>query len=104
MDPAWSPSHVDAETARNIWIRDPSQPQRLGLTVNAWRDIYVYRNGRQDLSKRPIHVGSVDPMPGMQTISMADHDNHARQTENSFSWILQESPMGARGNHPGFCE
>lgn len=83
MGPAWSPSHGDTETARNIWVRYPSQPQRVGLhcfsTVKAWQDIYGHRNGRQDLSNHPIHVGSVDPMPSVQTISMADHDNHARQ-------------------------
>lgn len=83
MGPAWSPSHGDTETVRNIWVRYPSQPQRVGLhcfnTVKAWQDIYGHRNGRQDLSNHPIHVGSVDPMPGVQTISMADHDNHARQ-------------------------
>jgi cytochrome P450 len=55
-------------------------PNELAFnTVDAWQDIYGHRNGRKDLSKHPIHVGAVDPMPGVQTISMADHDNHARQ-------------------------
>lgn len=45
----------------------------------AWQDIYGHKNGRKDLNKHPIHVGAVDPIPGVSTISMADHDNHARQ-------------------------
>lgn len=55
-------------------------PNELAFnSVQAWTDIYGHRNGRQDLDKDPIHVGAVDPMPGVQTISMADHANHARQ-------------------------
>ncbi|KAG9230345.1 putative Isotrichodermin C-15 hydroxylase [Amylocarpus encephaloides] len=48
-------------------------------TVQAWTDIYGHRNGRQDLNKDPIHVGAVDPLPGVSTISMAGHADHARQ-------------------------
>jgi cytochrome P450 len=48
-------------------------------SAQAWTDVYGHRNGRQDLSKDPIHVGAVNPVPGVSTISMADHDNHARQ-------------------------
>ena len=55
-------------------------PEELTFnTAAAWNDIYGHRNGRQDLEKHPIHVGAVDPVPGVSTISMADHDNHARQ-------------------------
>lgn len=55
-------------------------PNELAFTsVAAWNDIYGHRNGRQDLNKDPIHVGSVDPMPGVSSISMADHKTHARQ-------------------------
>lgn len=55
-------------------------PNELAFnSVGAWQDIYGHRNGRKDLNKHPIHVGAVDPIPGVQTISMADHDNHARQ-------------------------
>jgi cytochrome P450 len=31
------------------------------------------------MAKDPIHVGAVDPVPGVSTISMADNDTHARQ-------------------------
>ncbi|QDS74784.1 hypothetical protein FKW77_001909 [Venturia effusa] len=48
-------------------------------SVLAWNDIYGHRIGRRDYAKDPIHVGAVDPMPGVSTISMADHDTHARQ-------------------------
>lgn len=55
-------------------------PNELAFnSVQAWTDIYGHRTGRLDLSKDPIHVGAVDPMPGVQTISMADRENHARQ-------------------------
>lgn len=55
-------------------------PNELAFnTVQAWQDIYGHKLGRPDLEKDPIHVGSVDPVPGAQTISMADRENHARQ-------------------------
>jgi cytochrome P450 len=55
-------------------------PNELAFnSVQAWTDIYGHRTGRRDYAKDPIHVGAVDPMPGVSTISMADHDTHARQ-------------------------
>lgn len=48
-------------------------------TAAAWQDIYGHRNGRKDLIKHPIHVGAVDPIPGVASISMADRETHARQ-------------------------
>lgn len=55
-------------------------PNELAFnTHQAFQDVYGHRNGRKDLGKHEIHVGAVDPMPGVSTISMADHDNHARQ-------------------------
>ena len=55
-------------------------PNELAFnSPQAWQDIYGHRAGRLDLEKDPIHVGAVDPVPGVSTISMADRDNHARQ-------------------------
>lgn len=55
-------------------------PNELSFnTVQAWQDIYGHKAGRLDLEKDPIHVGAVDPVPGVSTISMADRANHARQ-------------------------
>ncbi|KYG41641.1 hypothetical protein M433DRAFT_75432 [Acidomyces richmondensis BFW] len=55
-------------------------PKELSFnTLQAWNDIYSHRAGREDLNKHPIHVGSVDPVPGVSTISMADNRTHARQ-------------------------
>jgi cytochrome P450 len=55
-------------------------PNELAFnSATAFYDIYGHKNGRVDLSKHPIHVGAVDPMPGVQTISMADNTNHSRQ-------------------------
>lgn len=55
-------------------------PGELSFTSpRAWTDIYGHRAGRPDLDKDPIHVGAVDPVPGVSTISMADRDTHARQ-------------------------
>lgn len=31
------------------------------------------------MHKSPVHVGSVDNLPGVTTLTMADDDNHARQ-------------------------
>lgn len=84
-------------------------------TVTAWHDIYGHRNGRRDLNKDPIHVGAVDPMPGVSTISMADQENHARQRKalsHGFSkkalWeqedIIQEFVDKLMTNFHGFAE
>lgn len=55
-------------------------PNELAFnTVQSWTDIYGHKAGRLDLEKDPIHVGAVDPVPGVSTISMSDRDNHARQ-------------------------
>jgi cytochrome P450 len=55
-------------------------PNELAFnTPQAFVDIYGHRAGRPDLEKDPIHVGSVEPVPGVSTISMADRANHARQ-------------------------
>lgn len=55
-------------------------PNELSFnSVRAWTDVYGHRVGRPDLNKDPIHVGAVDPMPGVSTISMADRATHARQ-------------------------
>jgi cytochrome P450 len=42
-------------------------------------DIYGHRQGLKNMHKDPIHVGSVDPIPGVATLTMADDENHARQ-------------------------
>jgi cytochrome P450 len=42
-------------------------------------DIYGHRQGMKNMHKDPIHVGSVDPIPGVATLTMADDANHARQ-------------------------
>jgi cytochrome P450 len=38
-----------------------------------------FRVGSANMHKDPIHVGSVDPIPGSTTLTMADDVNHARQ-------------------------
>ncbi|KAF2841015.1 cytochrome P450 monooxygenase [Patellaria atrata CBS 101060] len=48
-------------------------------STQAWEDIYGHRQGLQNMHKDPIHVGSVDPIPGVTTLTMADDANHARQ-------------------------
>jgi cytochrome P450 len=47
--------------------------------ANAWEDIYGHRQGLKNMHKDPVHVGSVDPLPGATTLTMADDHNHARQ-------------------------
>jgi len=47
--------------------------------AQAWEDIYGHRQGLANMHKDPIHVGSVDPIPGVTTLTMADDANHSRQ-------------------------
>lgn len=45
----------------------------------SWKDIYGSRPGHTNFLKDPIHVGSVQSVPGAVTITMADDTDHARQ-------------------------
>ena len=55
-------------------------PNELAFnSAQAWEDIYGHRQGRPNMHKDAIHVGSVDPLPGASTLTMADDENHARQ-------------------------
>jgi cytochrome P450 len=45
----------------------------------AWKDIYGSRPGHQNFHKDPIHVGSIQSLPGVTTITMAGDADHARQ-------------------------
>lgn len=55
-------------------------PDELSFdNAQAWEDIYGHRQGHANMHKDPIHVGSVDPIPGVTTLTMADDANHARQ-------------------------
>ncbi|KAM5343822.1 hypothetical protein ACJ41O_012359 [Fusarium nematophilum] len=45
----------------------------------SWKDIYGSRPGHQNFHKDPIHVGSIQAVPGAVTITMADDMDHARQ-------------------------
>lgn len=56
-------------------------PNELAFnSLRGWEDIYGFKkDGRQPMHKDPIHVGSVDPLPGASTLTMSDDINHARQ-------------------------
>lgn len=55
-------------------------PNELAFnSVGAWEDIYGHRPGHPNMHKDPIHVGSVEAVQGVTTLTMADDDNHARQ-------------------------
>lgn len=45
----------------------------------SWKDIYGSRPGHQNFHKDPIHVGSIQTVPGVVTITMAGDADHARQ-------------------------
>lgn len=67
-------------------------PNELAFnSAQAWEDIYGFKKlPRKNFHKDPIHVGSVDPLPGASTLTMSDDDNHARQRRalsHSFSTI-----------------
>jgi cytochrome P450 len=46
---------------------------------SAWKDIYGSRPGHKNFHKDPIHVGSIQALPGVSTITMANDEDHARQ-------------------------
>ncbi|KAF2669327.1 cytochrome P450 [Microthyrium microscopicum] len=48
-------------------------------SVAAWEDIYGHRQGLKNMHKDPVHVGSVAPLAGVSTLTMANDDDHARQ-------------------------
>jgi cytochrome P450 len=55
-------------------------PNELAFnSVQSWEDIYGHRIGAANMHKDPIHVGSVEPLPGVTTLTMADDVNHTRQ-------------------------
>lgn len=74
-------------------------PNELAFnSVQAWEDIYGHRIGHANMHKDAIHVGSVDPLPGATTLTMADDENHARQRRalaHSFSQkaLLEQEPI-----------
>ncbi|CAH0051550.1 unnamed protein product [Clonostachys solani] len=57
-----------------------TMPNELTFTdPQAWKDIYGHRQGHPQFHKDPIHVGSVQDIPGSTTLTMADDANHSRQ-------------------------
>ena len=47
--------------------------------ADAWEDIYGHRPGHLNMHKDPIHVGSVEAVPGVTTLTMSNDEVHARQ-------------------------
>jgi hypothetical protein len=94
------------------------------IDPQAWREIYGHRQGHPQFHKDPIHVGSVQDIPGSTTLTMADDANHARQRRtlaHAFSQkalLEQESiirgyvdlliekltPFAARGEPVNMCD
>ncbi|KAI1850330.1 hypothetical protein JX266_004188 [Neoarthrinium moseri] len=94
------------------------------IDPQAWKDIYGHRQGHPQFHKDPIHVGSVQDIPGSTTLTMADDDNHSRQRRtlaHAFSQkalLEQESiirgyvdlliakltPFAASGKHINMCD
>ena len=74
-------------------------PNELAFnSAQAWEDIYGHRIGHVNMHKDPIHVGSVDPLPGATTLTMANDEDHARQRRalsHSFSQkaLLEQEPI-----------
>ena len=55
-------------------------PTELAFTdPQAWKDIYGHRQGHPQFHKDPIHVGSVQDIPGSTTLTMAGDEEHQRQ-------------------------
>ncbi|KAJ2903204.1 benzoate 4-monooxygenase cytochrome P450 [Zalerion maritima] len=74
-------------------------PNELAFTdPEGWRDIYGHRQGHPQFHKDPIHVGSVQDIPGSTTLTMADDNNHSRQRRtlaHAFSQkaLLEQEPI-----------
>jgi cytochrome P450 len=74
-------------------------PNELSFNSSqAWEDIYGHRIGHANMHKDPIHVGSVEPLAGVTTLTMADDANHARQRRalaHSFSQkaLIEQEPI-----------
>ncbi|KAH8684155.1 averantin oxidoreductase [Ilyonectria robusta] len=57
-----------------------TMPNELTFTdPQAWKDIYGHRQGHPQFHKDPIHVGSVQDIPGSTTLTMAGDSDHSRQ-------------------------
>ncbi|KAF2476266.1 cytochrome P450 [Lindgomyces ingoldianus] len=70
-------------------------PNELSFnTPQAWEDIYGHRLGKPNMAKDPIHVGAVDPVPGVSTISMSDNETHARQRRALSHGFSQQALWG----------
>lgn len=55
-------------------------PNELSFeSATAWDDIYGHRPGHLNMHKDPIHVGSVEAVPGVTTLTMSNDEVHARQ-------------------------
>jgi cytochrome P450 len=100
-------------------------PSELSFTdPEAWKDIYGHRQGHPQCHKDPIHVGSVQDIPGSTTLTMADDANHARQRRtlaHAFSQkalleqetiirgyvdllIAKLTPLAAKGEAVNMCD
>ncbi|KAF2691455.1 cytochrome P450 [Lentithecium fluviatile CBS 122367] len=78
-------------------------PNELSFnTPQAWDDIYGLRPGKVNLSKDPIHVGAVDPVPGVSTISMSDNETHYRQRRALSHGFSQQALWGQEEIVQGF--
>jgi cytochrome P450 len=47
--------------------------------AQAWEDIYGHRPGHANMHKDPIHVGSIEAVEGVTTLTMSNDEVHARQ-------------------------
>lgn len=74
-------------------------PNELSFnTAKAWDDIYGHRVGLPNMDKDPIHVGSVEAIPGATNLTMAPDAHHARQRRalaHAFSKqaLLEQEPI-----------
>jgi cytochrome P450 len=55
-------------------------PNELSFVgAQAWEDIYGHRPGHANMHKDPIHVGSIEAVEGVTTLTMSNDEVHARQ-------------------------
>lgn len=82
-----------------------AMPNELVFTdPQAWRDIYGYRQGHPQFHKDPIHVGSVQDIPGSTTLTMAGDDEHARQRRALSHAFSQKALLEQEGIIRGYVD
>ncbi|KAI0148827.1 averantin oxidoreductase [Xylariaceae sp. FL1272] len=80
-------------------------PSELAFTdPQAWKDIYGHRQGHPQFHKSPIHVGSVEDIPGSTSLTMSDDETHSRQRRVLAHAFSQKALLEQEGIIRGYVD